>query len=42
MRVDLKESEHAEKRFDLDVTIDRGERTYVHPLPEQSPEDFLD
>ena len=36
VRVSLKDAERAEKPFDLDVTIDRGERTYVHPLPEQS------
>ncbi len=42
VRVHLKEAEQAEKPFDLDVTIDRGERTYAHPLPEQSAEDFLD
>ncbi len=41
VRVDLKEAERVEKPFDLDVTIDRGERTYVHPLPEQSSDDFL-
>ncbi len=41
VRVDLKDSEQAEKPFDLDVTIDRGERTYTHPLPEQSPDEFL-
>ena len=41
VRVDLKDSEQAEKPFDLDVTIDRGERTYTHPLPEQSVDDFL-
>ena len=41
VRVSLKDAESAEKPFDLDVTIDRGERTYVHPLPEQSSDDFL-
>ena len=41
VRVDLKDSEQAEKPFDLDVTIDRGERTYTHPLPEQSADEFL-
>ena len=41
VRVDLKEDGKAEKPFDLDVTIDRGERTYTFPLPEQSSDDFL-
>lgn len=41
VRIDLKASEQAEKSFDLDVTIDRGERTYTHPLPEQSTDEFL-
>ena len=41
VRVSLKDGQRAKKPFDLDVTIDRGERTYVHPLPEQSSDDFL-
>ena len=41
VRVDLKDAENADKPFDLDVTVDRGERTYTHPLSEQSPDDFL-
>ncbi len=41
VRVELKDSLKATKPFDLDVTIDRGERTYTHPLPEQSSDDFL-
>ena len=41
VRVDLKDAEQAEIPFDLDVTIDRGERSYTHPLPEQSAEEFL-
>ena len=41
VRIDLKDADQAEKPFDLDVTIDRGERTYTHPLPEQSTDDFL-
>lgn len=41
VRVSLKDGAQAEKPFDLDVTIDRGERTYVHSLPEQSSDDFL-
>ena len=41
VRVDLKEANRVEKPFDLDVTIDRGERTYIHPLPEQSSKEFL-
>ena len=41
VRIDLKDSEQATKSFDLDVTINRGERTYTHPLPEQSTDEFL-
>ncbi len=41
VRIELKDADQAEKTFDLDVTIDRGERTYTHPLPEQSTDDFL-
>ena len=41
VRVDLKDAEKADKPFDLDVTIDRGERTYTHPLPEQPSDEFL-
>ena len=41
VRIDLKDAEKAEKPFDLDVTINRGERTYTHPLPEQSTDEFL-
>jgi hypothetical protein len=41
VRVSMKHAADAEKPFDLDVTIDRGERTYVHALPEQSSDEFL-
>ena len=41
VRIDLKDAEQAAKPFDLDVTINRGERTYTHPLPEQSSDEFL-
>ena len=41
VRIDLKDSEQAAKSFDLDVTINRGERTYTHSLPEQSTDEFL-
>ena len=41
VRVSLKDPLRAERPFDLDVSIDRGERTYVHPLPEQSSDEFL-
>ena len=41
VRVELKDPEKASRPFNLDVTIDRGERTYTHPLPEQSSDDFL-
>ena len=41
VRIDLNDPEQAAKPFDLDVTINRGERTYTHPLPEQSTDEFL-
>ena len=41
VRVSLKDPLRAERPFDLDVSIDRGERTYVHPLPGQSSDEFL-
>lgn len=41
VRVSLKDPLRAERPFDLDVFIDRGERTYVYPLPEQSSDEFL-
>ena len=41
VRIDLKDAAQANRPFDLDVTIDRGERTYTHPLPQQSTDDFL-
>ena len=41
VRIDLKDAKQAVKPFDLDVTINRGERTYTHPLPEQSSDEFL-
>lgn len=41
VRIDLKDPEQAEKPFDLNVSIDRGEETYTHPLPEQPADDFL-
>ena len=37
----LPRHEDAEKRFNLDVDVDRGIATYPYPLPEQSAEDFL-
>ena len=40
-RVTLTQVEDAEKEFDLDVQVDRGVATYVHPLPEASAEEFL-
>ena len=37
----LPRHEDAEKRFNLEVDVDRGIATYPYPLPEQSAEDFL-
>ena len=40
-RLILTNPEDAEKPFDLDVEVDRGIATYVHPLPEASSDDFV-
>lgn len=40
-RVALTGPEDAGKPFDLDVAVDRGAATYVHPLPEASAEAFI-
>ena len=42
VKVTLKEDADAEKAFDVEVTIDRGEATYTHSLPEQSSREFLE
>ena len=41
-RIILTDPKDAQKPFDLDVEVDRGDTTYVHPLPEASTEEFLD
>ena len=41
-RIVLTDPKDAQKPFDLDVEVDRGDTTYVHPLPEASTEEFLD
>ena len=38
----LTEASAAEKPFDLEVEVDRGDTTYVYPLPGASAEEFLD
>ena len=40
-RLILTNPEDAEKPFDLDVEVDRGIATYIHPLPEASADDFV-
>ena len=40
-RLILTHPEDAEKPFDLNVEVDRGTATYVHPLPEASADDFV-
>ena len=40
-RIILTNPEDAEKPFDLDVEVDRGLATYVHPLPEASADAFV-
>ena len=41
-RITLTRPDDARKLFDLDVDVDRGDATYVHPLPAASLEEFLD
>ena len=41
-RVVLTDPADAEKPFDLDVEVDRGDATYAFPLPEASAQEFLD
>ena len=41
-RVSMTTPEDAGRPFDLDVEVDRGDTTYIHPLPEASADEFLD
>ena len=41
-RIVLKDPADAEKPFDVDVTVDRGDATYVFPLPKEPDAAFLD
>ena len=41
-RIVLTDPADAEKPFDVDVDVDRGSATYVHPLPEASAEEFIE
>ena len=41
VRIVLTSPDDAEKPFDLDVEVDRGDTTYVHPLPEASADEFI-
>ena len=40
-RILLSDPADAARPFDLDVEVDRGDATYVHPLPEASVDEFL-
>ncbi len=40
-RIVLSDPVDAEKPFDLEVEVDRGVATYVHPLPQGTAEEFL-
>jgi hypothetical protein len=42
VRITLTNTGDADKPFDLDVGVDRGDTTYVHPLPETPSEKFID
>ena len=41
VRITLADPDNAKKPFDLDVTVDRGDTTYVHPLPQAGADEFL-
>ena len=41
-RIVLTDKASAAKPFDLDVKVDRGDSTYVHPLPEQPADQFIE
>ena len=40
-KITLTDQKNAEAPFDLDVQVDRGDITYVHPLPAAATEEFL-
>ena len=40
-RIVLTDPSDAKKPFDLDVEVDRGDTTYVHPLPQASAEEYV-
>ena len=42
VRIVLKSEKDTGRPFDLAVDVDRGDPTYVYPLPDESPEEFLD
>ncbi len=42
VKIVLPQAEDAEKPFHMSVKVDRGFATYPYPLPESSPEKFLD
>ncbi len=40
-KITLKDESDSAKSFDVDVTVDRGDATYVFPLPAMSTDEFL-
>ena len=40
-RIVLADPADADKPFDVEVEVDRGDTTYVHPLPEASADEFV-
>ena len=40
-RIVLTDSKEADEPFDINVEVDRGVSSYVHPLPRESSEDFI-
>ena len=41
-KIELKDESDAAKPFDVEVEVDRGDATYVFPLPAMSTDEFLD
>ena len=40
-RIIITDPSEANQPFDMEVSVDRGFNTYVHPLPTNSPDEFL-
>lgn len=41
IKIEFTDPDVAARPFDVEVEVDRGEATYVYPLPKESPDEFL-